>query len=316
MKLERLDFKSVPNPSCKRNCNRDVRHEITSDGLCNETISVIDQLPVRCVGEWAVQKIFHLVQYFGIFSSGMKNSWDGKINYIEICSSTGRCINRTSGEEFNGTAMCVLEHSNFKHLHRAIFIDYNERVVDTLNKRIENSKIDTAIAILGDYNDPAGICEKIIKETDGVGLNLVFIDPTDCSVPFALIAEIKKSLRHVDFIINIAIGTDVNRNIRTTIMSPITHKTVKDKYLKFLGSDAFYQNPKVQKFAKLGDHTKLRVLFRDAYTDSLRQIGYEYFDFKHIENYYDLVFASSHIKGLEFWQKANAIKIDGQRSLF
>ena len=89
MKSVRYDFKAVPNPSCKRNCNREARHEITSDDLCNETISVIDQLPVRCVGEWAMQKIFHLVQYFGIFSSGMKNSWGGNINYIEsVCKVT------------------------------------------------------------------------------------------------------------------------------------------------------------------------------------------------------------------------------------
>lgn len=316
MKSVRMDFKSVPNPSCKRNCNKEARQETTANDLCIETLSVIDKLPVRCVGEWAVQKIFHLVQYFGIFSVGMKNSWAGKINYIEICSGTGRCINRTSGEEFNGTALCILEHANYKHLHRALFIDYNESVVNTLNKRIATRGIDNAKAIHGDYNKPNAICEQILKETNGIGLNLVFIDPTDCSVPFSLICEIKNSLQHVDFIINIAIGTDVNRNIRNTIISPDSYKTVKEKYMRFLGSNAFYQNPLTEKFAENGNHTGLRGLFRDEYTSSLKKIGYEYFDFKQIENYYDLVFATSHKRGLEFWQKANAIKIDGQRTLF
>jgi len=57
-------------------------------------------------------------------------------------------------------------------------------------------------------------------------------------------------------------------------------------------------------------------MFREAYVNSLRKIGYQHFDFKHIENYYDLVFASSHEKGIEFWKKANAIQFDGQRQLF
>jgi len=316
MKSVRYDFKAVPNPSCKRNCNREARHEITSDDLCNKTISVIDQLPVRCVGEWAMQKIFHLVQYFGIFSSGMKNSWGGNINYIEICSGTGRCINRTSGEEFNGTAMCILEHECYKHLKSAIFIDYNQRVIDTLNRRINERKIDNAKALFGDYNDPVAICKQILKETKGIGLNLVFIDPTDCSIPFSLLEELTKSLQHVDFIINIAIGTDVNRNIRHTIISPETHKIVKEKYIQFLGNDSFYRNQFVQKFASYGNHAQLRKLFREAYINNLKGIGYKYFDFKPIENYYDLVFATSNEKGIEFWKKANAINLNGQRTLF
>jgi hypothetical protein len=54
-------------------------------------------------------------------------------------------------------------------------------------------------------------------------------------------------------------------------------------------------------------------MFRDAYVNSLKKIGYQHFDFKHIENYYDLVFASYPEKGIEFWDKANKIRFDGQR---
>jgi hypothetical protein len=45
-----------------------------------------------------MQKIFHLIQYFGIFTIGMKSKWQGNINYIEICSGPGRCVNRENGE--------------------------------------------------------------------------------------------------------------------------------------------------------------------------------------------------------------------------
>ncbi len=316
MKSIRLDFNEMANPHCHKKCNQEKRKEMTEDGLCIETVSVIDGLPVRCVGEWAMKKIFHLVQYFGIFSTGMKNSWNGKINYIEICSGTGRCINRSNGVEFNGTAICILEHEAYKYLNQSLFIDYNHKVIDALNQRIAESKITNAKAIYGNYHNPSAICKELLLATQGIGLNLVFIDPTDCSVPFDLLRDIKHSLQHVDFIINIAIGTDFTRNIRNAILFPESHKTVKNKYAHFLGSDSYYYNSRVIEAAKNGNHIELRRLFREEYTQSLHSIGYEYFDFESIENYYDLIFASSHEKGIEFWRKANAIKLDGQRSIF
>jgi len=316
MKKSRIDFKEIQNINCLKKCNKEKRKETTEDDLCTETISIVDNLPVRCVGDWAMQKIFHLIQYFGIFTIGMKTKWEGNINYIEICSGPGRCVDRFSGDEFNGTSICILEHEAFKYLNKAIFIDYNGKVIDTLNRRIVDRKIDNANAIFGDYNNPKEICDEILKETSGQGLNLVFIDPTDCSVPFVLLKRLKESLKNVDLIVNIAIRTDVNRNIRNAVLSPNTHHNVKDKYISFLGSEAFFNNPIVIDMAKKGNQTELRRLFREEYMNSLNKIGYKYFDFKAIENYYDLVFATAHERGIEFWKKATAIAFDGQRSLF
>jgi three-Cys-motif partner protein len=159
-------------------------------------------------------------------------------------------------------------------------------------------------------------CDKIIEETKGIGLNLVFIDPTDCSVPFDLLKRIKGKIKNVDFIVNFAIRTDVNRNIRNAILFPKTHQNVLNKYTSFLGSDTFFTSQTVINAATQGNQTELRKLFRMEYMKSLKKIGYNHVDFKQIENYYDLVFASSHPKGIEFWKKANAIEFDGQRSLF
>lgn len=316
MKESRIDFKEILNTSCNKKCNKEKRKETTEDDLCIETISQVDGLPVRCVGDWAMQKIFHLIQYFGIFSIGMKGKWQGNINYIEICSGPGRCINRNTGEEFNGTSICIVEHQASKYLNRALFFDYNEKVVETLNERILQRGISNAKAIFGDYNNSDAICESILNETKLQGLNLVFIDPTDCSIPFDLIRNLKERLKKVDFIVNFAIRTDVNRNIRSAILSPENHQNVIRKYMTFLGSDNFFSNPYVFETAKSGNQLELRRLFREEYMNSLRSIGYKHFDFKPIENYYDLVFATSDPKGIEFWQKANAIGFYGQRSLF
>lgn len=311
-KILRTDIKAQPNPSCLKRCNKDKRREITSEDLCQGTNSVVDQLPVRCVGEWAIQKIYHLVQYFTIFAKGMKYKWEGNINYIEICSGPGRCINRENGTEFNGTSICIVENDACKYLNKAIFFDYNADVIRTLNTRFSSRQVKNAIALEGNYNNPDKICDDIITHTKGVGLYLIFIDPTDCSVPFNLLKKLKERLKNVDFIVNFAIKTDFNRNIKNAIQSPSTHQPVINKYRLFLGSDAFFHDPQIHQATSL----ELRRLFREAYINNLRSIGYQYFDFKPIENYYDLVFASSNQKGLEFWNKANQIHFDGQRELF
>lgn len=311
-KNTRIDIKDTLNSSCTRKCNKQKRKEVTEEDLCTETVSETDKLPVRCVGAWATQKIHHLVQYFAIFSLGMKNKWDGKINYIEICSGPGRCINRETGYEFNGTSLCIVQNEAFKHLNQAIFFDYNQKVISTLNARINANNTPNAQALIGDYTNPDKICNDIINATKGIGLYLVFIDPTDCSVPFSLLQTLKTRLRNIDLIVNFAIGTDFNRNIGNAIQSPDTHQNVINKYKSFLGSDDFFNNPQI----KTASQKDLRLMFREAYVSSLRKIGYLHFDFKHIENYYDLVFASSHEKGIEFWKKANTIQFDGQRQLF
>lgn len=311
-KNTRIDLKEVLNSSCSKKCNKEKRKEVTEEDLCTETVSEIDNLPVRCVGEWAIQKIYHLVQYFTIFTMGMKDKWDGKINYIEICSGPGRCVNRHTGYEFNGTSLCIVQNEACKYLNKAMFFDYNEKVISTLQARINANNISNAHALIGDYNNPDKICSDIISATKGIGLYLIFIDPTDCSVPFSLLQMLKNRLKNVDFIVNFAIGTDFNRNIKNAINSPDTHQTVINKYKTFLGGDDFFNNSQIYS----SSNKDLRLLFRDIYVKNLEKIGYKFFDFKKIENYYDLVFASSNSKGIEFWEKANKIHYDGQRLLF
>lgn len=310
-KRKTIDIEEIINPNCEKKCNRKRRHEITEEDLCNETRSVIDNLAIRCVGEWAHEKIHHLVNYFNIFTIGMKDKWEGNIYYIEICSGPGRCINRKNGYEFNGTSLCIVQNPAFQFLKKAIFFDYNSLVVDTLNERFRKKHITKAHAYLGDYNKPDQICDHIMSETQGRGLFLIFIDPTDCSVPFELVRNLRRRINNIDFIINLPIGFDFNRNIGNAINSPETHKRVIEKYITFLGSDNIFRDNHLLKSDSLGR----RNIFREYYLESFRKIGYKHFSFKRIRNYYDLVFATSHVKGKEFWEKANRTEFDGQRLL-
>ena len=104
-KREPLDLNEVLNPDCRHCKNKQERS--TSEGLCDIAFSVTDGLPIRCVGKWAFDKIYFLNQYFGIFGNGMKQKWDGRIDYIEICSGPGRCILREDAREVDGTSLRV-----------------------------------------------------------------------------------------------------------------------------------------------------------------------------------------------------------------
>ncbi|MCX6249851.1 MAG: three-Cys-motif partner protein TcmP [Bacteroidetes bacterium] len=309
-------LKIVPNPNCHKGCNQEKRDEIIENELCNDAVSVIDQLPIRCVGEWSIHKIYMLVQYFGIFSQGMKKKWNGKLNYIEICCGPGRCINRKIGEEFNGTALAIIEHSACHYLGKVLFFDSNEKVVTALNQRIELRGIRNARALLGDYYNDSDICMKIGQEVHPNGLNLVFIDPTDCSVPFQLVKSIKKKLSNTDLIINLASMTDFNRNVGNALLNPEKYSKLINKYNRFLDHAGFFNDIENLELAQQKNFLELRRKFRTTYTENLKRLGYQYFDFTSVNGFYDILFATGHEKGLEFWEKAQKIGYDGQRKLF
>lgn len=308
----RIELNSKPNSSCITKCGKEFRKTFTENDLCNIVTSTEDDLPVRCVGEWAEQKIYLLSQYFGIFAGGMKNKWKDKLNYIEICSGPGRCINRTNGNEFDGTALCILKNKNYKYINKALFFDFNETVIDALKERIKNIGVANAKSMIADYANADDLCSKLCSETTHNSLNLVFIDPTDCSVPFELLIKIKATLPNVDFIVNVATGTDFTRNIPMAFGNAERAK----KYSGFLGDNSFFSDLSNISLYEREGYSKLRELFRLSYQKSLQKIGFNHFDTVLVNHYYDILFAASHPTAIKFWKEATKIKFDGQRELF
>lgn len=309
---ETYSLRSQLNKNCKKNCNKEDRALTTEEGICRITSSVIDGGIVRCVGEWSYKKIHWLTRYFSIFARGMGKKWG--LNYIEICCGPGRCIIRESGQEIDGTALTIINHDIFNSFQKAIFVDNNSDSVSVLNKRIRDlGKHEIAEALIGDYNDINGMKE-ILSNVPQKCLNLVFIDPTDCSIPFPLIEALSSILIKADFIINIAIGTDLTRNIKQAILD--THfKKAKMKYAEFLGNDYYFSDDNVIDAAKSEDYGSLRSLFIEEYKRSLGTIGYTHTGIEKVGHYYDLLFASKSSRGLDFWSKAQNIEPNGQKRM-
>ncbi len=309
---QHLDLRQRQHAVCRER-TRAEREETDSDGLCADIVSVLDELPVRCVGEWAYDKIYRLVQYFGIFAGGMKNQWQA-LNYIEIGSGPGRCIVRDDCTEIDGTALAIVRNRHFSSLRTAIFIDASVRVTKILNERLDAlGSRSVATAVVGDYEDASDLC-RILSTLPQRSLNLVFIDPTECDVPFATIKRIVNHLQNADLLINVALGTDVNRNIVSAILSP-THTKARDKYERFLGIPGFCSRADVMELAKLADHDRLRRKFAEVYNQQLQELGYVHTDVRAVRHYYYLLFASRNRKGLEFWLKSCEIAPDNQREL-
>ena len=205
-----------------------------------------------------------------------------------------------------------MKHKKFQYVNRAIFYDYDNNAIEILNQRISNLKLNhKAVARFGDYNNPASICEEL-KVLGSNCLNLILIDPTDCSVPFSLIKGLANILSRVDLIINVATMTDFNRNIQ---MAFADDKRA-EKYIRFLGDSCYFSSSENREFCNNKNYIKLREAFRNTYKYSLKRIGFKFFDFTSINNYYDILYATSNKKGIEFWKKANkTIDSSGQRSL-
>jgi hypothetical protein len=126
----------------------------------------------------------------------------------------------------------------------------------------------------------------------------------------------KEVVPNMDLIINIASRTDFNRNVENALMFPQRYKNSIAKYTNFLDGADFFKNSENIANAKQGNYMELRNDFRGFYSKNLEKIGYRYFRFNSIANFYDLLFATSHEKGIEFWKKATAITFNGQRKLF
>lgn len=305
----------VQNSTCKKCRNKDERKQYEGRDHCDEAVSVIDGLPVRCVGEWAYDKIYRLVQYFGIFSQGMRNKWPSGINYIEICCGPGRCVLRESAEEINGTAMAVLKDKRFDHIKSALFVDRGSKIVEALNARINRLGVGhKAKAVVGDFTDHSELREHL-KTLDSGCLNLVLIDPTECNVPFDTIRLVSDELENVDFIINVALGTDANRNLAEAVNEP-SFKKARVKYAEFLGSESFFEREDVLIASASNNRADLRKLFAEEYENQLAKLGFEHTDTRPVRHYYYLLFASRSSIGLDFWRKACRYAPNGQKELF
>lgn len=311
-------LREIENLNCQR-CKSKADRTVNSDnGLCETTRSVLDSTSLRCVGEWGKNKVLFLHHYVEIVGNAMKNKkWNG-IVYLEICSGPGRCLDRNGGNEFDGSPLAVLRSNGIEHFSKIIFVDYDEKVIETLNQRIsslpelDESVKSKTLVLQGNYLDEENLIERIKPHIPKGSLIVAFVDPTDFSVPFSLIESLN-SFGRIDFIINEAIYTDYNRN--ATIPYRFRDSVPERKWERALGIPGFFQKQEYKEAAERNDPEEMRMLFHNAYLSQFKKLGYSHHNEKKIAWFYYLLYLSKSDLGLKFWKDACKKDFDGQIDL-
>ncbi len=271
--------------------------------MVQDTKLASDGLPAIGQGPWSRDKLHFVSRFAEMFSTGMKNRWHTRL-YVDLFAGPGLCLDKTTGEEFEGSPMLALGcKTPFTHLY---LNDQNHDFVNALKQRQEAKFPDSQVSYYGlDCNEAASA---IYRSLPSGALVLCFIDPWTYEVTFDSLAALCQH-RSIDLIVTFH-STAIKRNAHHEIAAVD----------KFLGDETWRE----EYFAAEGDpsrpHTHILI---ETFTASLRKrLGFTHFgEPEVIRNtnsapMFYLLFASRHPRGLDFWSKSSNRTSHGQRKMF
>ncbi|MDD3365763.1 MAG: three-Cys-motif partner protein TcmP [Sphaerochaetaceae bacterium] len=269
-----------------------------------------DGLGARCVGGWGANKAVFLKYYVDITGKALKSSWEN-IYYIEICSGPGICVDYNEGEQFDGTALAVLQTEGAKYFSKLFFFDINPITIEILKQRIANSPNiceevkQKVIVSVGDYKKPNSILNVLYANipSNVRGLNVVFVDPTDLSVPFKLYDSLLNFGNTADFITNYAYGTDFQRNVVSAFKKPKSPS--RKKYEGTLQELGFFEDEVNRLDAEHNNFRELAKEHKKQFLKSFEDRGYKFVITTRIKWYYELIYISKNPLGRKFWEEAS-----------
>lgn len=264
-----------------------------------------DGLPLREISPHTLSKFDRHRGYCGIFNGGMSGHWSDNRGYLELFAGSGMAWDKEASEEVDGCPL-IAAAATFQRL---AFVELDEELAGALEQRLRDRAVgaDRARVFAGDANDP-GVLTAALDFLPSPGLIFCFIDPEDINGSWDAIELLasRRGLPHrqrVDFLVNLPMGP-MKRNWRQSDAA----------ISRALGTTTWAS--RVEAGETLGD------VFRDELRQRFEGIEYEVPEHKMIRAVgsntpvYDLVFASGHERGLDFWAKIEKIEPDGQRTLF
>jgi three-Cys-motif partner protein len=239
------------------------------------------------VGQWAREKLHYIDRYCHIFNMGMRKRWAVR-TYIDLFAGPGRCQIQKTRKEISGSPFLALScEVPFTHY---FFNDLQPSVINALKAR---AKLFSSANMVFFNRDCNLVVDELLQKLPSNSLDFCFVDPFNWEIKFHSIQKLTEK-RRMDLAITFHIGSI---------------KRVADKPPKEL-IDFFPDTSWQQEYEKAGEEGKLsgRVLL-DAYERGLSNLGY-----KEIKDYvlmanktnvplYNLIFASKHPRGADFWDK-------------
>ena len=262
-----------------------------------------DGLPAILQGPWSRDKL-HFVSYFAsLFNGGMKNRWAVRA-YVDLFSGPGICVDRNSGEEFQGSPLQALGcRTPFTHY---FFNDGDAGYIEALRRRQERLFPE---AVAKYYKlDCNAAASRIGNDLPERALTLAFIDPWSYEITFDAIASLVTS-RATDLIVTFH-STAIKRNANRAIAAV-------DKFL----DDPTWRE---RYWSAQGDPSNPRTfVLIDTFIGRLKtRLGYRHFGEPEVirntngSPIFYVLFASRNSRGLDFWEKSSARLPSGQRTLF
>jgi three-Cys-motif partner protein len=260
---------------------------------------------VRPSGPWAVEKLTYVAKYQDIFATGMKK-WRDRF-YVDLLAGPGRCINRESSEEFDGSPVRSLG----VRFTTRIFIEADPLLASALRTRVGVGPI-----LIADDCTKSTVIEQVRKETSGRDrLGLAFVDNLGLDVPFATLAALTSD-RRIDLMITFQVG-DLTRNIPNVLDG----REDPGRFDRFFGSTG-WQAVAAESMRRNASAGETATVLLDFYARQLETLGYPHLEHSHrlMRNsrnvpQYRLLLAGKNEKAVEFFRKIQAIDPSGQRRL-
>jgi len=281
-----------------------------------KTITASDNLPALLIKRHSLEKLHFIRRYIYQFSTALKptgraTGFKGfkKLNYIDLFSGPGLCVNQDTHEEVYGTPLIALTVDYpFKKYY---FIDINDDFISALNQRItrlNNYDLLSINSLIGDCNIKV---KDVIDDIDiKYSANLTIIDAFGIECKWSTIEELS-SCRRMDFIILFPQGMNINRNLS------FWAETGSSQLDEFFGST---------KWRKIysdshGQASKCIRPFLDLYQLNFQKLGYNQTNnvrevlirSQGRQKLYYLIAASRHPLGSQFWKQATDEDVSGQR---
>ena len=272
--------------------------------MTDYSLSNLDGLPVRSSGGYAQEKLTYVAKYQDIFANGMKNRWPDR-TYVDLMAGPGRCVDRDSGEEFEGSPMRSLA---VPFTHR-IFVENDLVLVDALRRRVG----DGPVVIAGDCN-AAPILARVRREMPA-GLGLAFVDNLGLDVPLATLEALTAD-RSIDLMITFQVS-DLTRNVSNVL----EERADPARFTAFFGSSDWIRIARSAR-ERNASPSEVATELLEFYATRLSSFGYAHVAhssrlMKNSRNVpqYRLLLAGKHEKAVEFFEKIQRIDPSGQRSL-
>jgi len=287
-----------------RICMRAKKHS----GLCQRRVDNDGEL-LRCVGKWTRDKHFYLESYINIFTHGMRKKWRN-LNYIELFAGPGRCVIRLEDQLIDGSPLVALKS-------KVPFTGYYFVEMEATSKKALEARC-LAMSRSADCHFYSGDCNSLVydlkNDLPGESLDLAFIDPTGVHISFSTLEHLSEG-RKTDLVITFPLDMDIKRNIKQD--AKLDSDTRIDR---FMGARDWRDIVDAYETRKIPSMDRPLI---DYYKGRLKSIGYYISsgDDIHIKNpsnnvpLYHVIFASRHIRGIEFWKKSCTAKKPGQLSI-